>query len=108
MGRRNWLCTILADIAAMLGELAGLPGALGDAVHDVCGREGWGELRSRAAAEIVERLAQLAFAHTLEPVSLLALKIKTAALMVCPDPENPQEVLRAFASDISDAMGMQT
>jgi hypothetical protein len=36
------------------------------------------------------------------------VKVKIAALMVCPDPETHEEVLRAFASDITDAMGMQS
>ena len=67
-----------------------------------------GDLRSLVAGQIVERLAQLAFAHTLEPVSVLALKVKIAALMMCPDPEHHQEVLRAFASDIRAAMSMQS
>ncbi len=59
------------------------------------------------AGEIVERARKLTFAHMLEPVSVLALKVKIAALTICPDPVNHQEVLPAFASDISDAMGMQ-
>jgi hypothetical protein len=36
------------------------------------------------------------------------LKVKTAALVVYPDPETHQEVVRAFASGITVAMGMQT
>lgn len=104
LGRRHWLCGILADIAAMLDELADIPGALGEAVYRYCREAGWGKLRSKAAAEIVERLAQLAFGPALAPVSALTMKIEIAAVMFCPDLEKHPALNGAFARDLYDAL----
>jgi hypothetical protein len=106
MGRRHWLCTILADIAAMLGE-TDRPSrcARGRGPTMLAGAKAGrtaqpGRRRDRRAARIR--------AHVGAGVATGAEDQDRRPDGV-PRPGNPAGgVLRAFASDISDAMGMQT
>lgn len=105
LSRRHWLCAILADVASGLDELLDLPGKIGDAVYKSAVAQGWGHLRSMAAAKIAEGLAKVTFSAALEPISSLPMKVRLVALMFCPDSEKHPELESGFARDLHSALG---
>lgn len=104
LNRRHWLCAILADVATALAELTDIPGMIGQTVYDGCVDQGWGKLRSKAAAEMTERLAALALSPALDPVSSLPMQIRILAMMFCPAPDKHPALEGPFARDVYDSL----
>ncbi|GAA1712410.1 hypothetical protein GCM10009745_70770 [Kribbella yunnanensis] len=105
LNRRHWLCAILADLADAVDELIDFPGMISDAGYKTATAKGWGPLRSRAAARIIEAVFKVTFTSALEPIATLPLKIRLVALMFCPGLAKHSELEQGFAHDLRDALG---
>jgi hypothetical protein len=108
VGRKHWLCQILAEVAEMLDQLADLAGAVEDAVCDHCMAAGWGRPRSRAAGAAVGRLVGVSLAPSLAPVAALSMKVRIAAVMFCPDSTKHPALENGCARQLLRALGLPT
>lgn len=108
VGRRHWLCQILAEVAEMLDQVADIAGTIEDAVNEQCLDAGWGRLRSKAAGTVAGRLAQVSLGPALAPVAVLSMKVRIAAVMFCPDVSKHPALENACARQVLAALGVPT
>jgi hypothetical protein len=108
VGRRHWLCQILAEAAEMLDQMADIAGTIEDAVCEPCVEAGWGPLRSKAAGMAAGRLAQVTLGPALAPVAVLSMKVRIAAVMFCPDSSKHPGLENACARQVLAALGVPT
>ncbi|TCC35112.1 hypothetical protein [Kribbella sindirgiensis] len=105
VGRKHWLCQMLAEAAEMLDQLADIPGTIGDDVRAECRTAGWGALRSKAAGLAVGHLARLTLTPSLAPVAVLSMKVRVVAVMFCPDSSKHPALENACARQLLRALG---